>query len=520
MNKNNTNAVPLNTTTFNTRLLNTTKLNTNGFPVLSKRSGSSADISQAIMDSLVCWYDPGKQQCTNESMAANPVLADLSGNGHDIECFNFGWAGMSGIGGYFYDNSNLLANLNYATISGNIISIISNEGAAPGTQISSYTIRGKKGETLTYIRKAFDVKISNLPDEINFQVNVAKNNGNKIEWESIGYLFNGINHVDEKVFTIESYDLESTPSIYDFRILFSNELISVENIADLGITIEILPLYPNALVSDGVDDYCYTKGMPILTDYTVIAKRKILADKVSALASKATDNNSTDGAFIFDGKNFDGYIASNFGANNALVELYPEDVSYQTKESYNGSPIIKLNHTDTDKLSLFTFSAQNNLVSQYALYSFLLFDRTLTTAEIEWVKKNMIESGGVLKTNWADRSLYVSYVGSNKPDHRANGEVKSTRITIKDALNSAFLEILNVEDFVPSYKIKVSGLKNDIELWYKTNEGSGDYTLLSMSKDGVYTLPKVIGNNNHYVGFRFNKAFENENIVIQQLLSE
>ncbi|MBU3854848.1 MAG: hypothetical protein H9789_13745 [Candidatus Paraprevotella stercoravium] len=125
-----------------------------------------------------------------------------------------------------------------------------------------------------------------------------------------------------------------------------------------------------------------------------------------------------------------------------------------------------------------------------------------------------------MKTNWADRSLYVSYVGSNKPDHRANGEVKSTRITIKDALNSAFLEILNVEDFVPSYKIKVSGLKNDIELWYKTNEGSGDYTLLSMSKDGVYTLPKVIGNNNHYVGFRFNKAFENENIVIQQLLSE
>lgn len=99
MNKNNTNAVPLNTTTFNTRLLNTTKLNTNGFPVLSKRSGSSADISQAIMDSLVCWYDPGKQQCTNESMADNPVLADLSGNGHDIECFNFAWAGMSGIGG-------------------------------------------------------------------------------------------------------------------------------------------------------------------------------------------------------------------------------------------------------------------------------------------------------------------------------------------------------------------------------------------------------------------------------------
>lgn len=105
MNKNNTNAVPLNTTTLNTRLLNTTKLNTIGFPVLSKRSGSSADISQAIMDSLVCWYDIGKQQCTNESMASNPVLADLSGNGHDATCYNFAWTEDSGMSTLNYPNA-------------------------------------------------------------------------------------------------------------------------------------------------------------------------------------------------------------------------------------------------------------------------------------------------------------------------------------------------------------------------------------------------------------------------------
>lgn len=67
--------------------------NANAIPFIR---GNTRD---SIMKSLVCWYDIGKQQCTNESMAANPVLADLSGNGHDIECFNFGWAGMSGIGG-------------------------------------------------------------------------------------------------------------------------------------------------------------------------------------------------------------------------------------------------------------------------------------------------------------------------------------------------------------------------------------------------------------------------------------
>ena len=77
--------------------------------------------AKKIMDSLVCWYDPGKQQCTNESMAANPVLADLSGNGHDIECFNFGWAGMSGIGGYEVEYDK--AGGTYSTVNGNIVTV-------------------------------------------------------------------------------------------------------------------------------------------------------------------------------------------------------------------------------------------------------------------------------------------------------------------------------------------------------------------------------------------------------------
>ena len=460
-----------------------------------------------IMDSLVCWYDPGKQQCTNESMAANPVLADLSGNGHDIECFNFGWAGMSGIGGYVYDNSNLSVNPNYGTISGNILSIINNEGATDGTQFAARkAIIGKKGETLTYTIKAFDIKVSNLPDGVYFKVSVAKNNGNTTEWIGIANCLNGITHIDERTYTIEPYDSESTPSLIDFRTTFTRELASVENIADLGITIEILPLYPNALMSDGVDDYCYTDGMPILTDYTVVAKRKILADKVSALASKATDNNSTDGAFIFDAKNVAGYIACNFGANNALVELYPEDVSYQTKESYNGSPIIKLKHADTDKLSLFTFSAQNNLVSQYALYSFLLFDRTLTTAEIEWVKKNMIESGGVLKTDWMQEPW------KRLDTNRITGTGSSNVLKITSCKQTQNFKESGQNAYIPSFKIKVTGLKNGIRLIYINTS----IVKFRIEEDGIYTLEEQEGD---WIGFRFNKTFENENIVIQQLLS-
>ena len=55
------------------------------------------DIGQDIMQSMVLWYDLKKQGATNESMAENPVLRDLSGNGHDATCYNFSWTEESGI---------------------------------------------------------------------------------------------------------------------------------------------------------------------------------------------------------------------------------------------------------------------------------------------------------------------------------------------------------------------------------------------------------------------------------------
>lgn len=524
MNKNNTNAVPLNTTTFNTRLLNTTKLNTIGFPVLSKRSGSSADISQAIMDSLVCWYDPGKQQCTNESMAANPVLADLSGNGHDIECSNFAWSGMSGIGGYAFDAGNLSTLAQYGdaiSIVGNKITLNSKpQGVISGNIFAiAISVLGEAGQSVSLNIPAFKIKVSGLPDgtTLSYNYSISTNSKTSYKWLGDKSFGNGITEIPA-INTTLTPDSETDYCYCNPCRLTFGTLTNEESFSD--ITIEILPEYPNALVSDGVDDYCYTDGLPILTDYTVIAKRKILADKVSALASKATDNNSTDGAFIFDAKNGGRYIACNFGANNALVELYPEDVSYQTKESYNGSPIIKLNYTDTDKLSLFTFSAQNNLVSQYALYSFLLFDRTLTTEEIEWVKQNMIESGGVLKTNWSDSSLWSFYNEDNQ--NRINGTVSSNRMVITAngkseiiPITGLFMEVIIENAQIPAYNIKVTGLKNGITLQYKDVDTA---TYLYFNEDGIYTIP-AHNTNSRWYGFSFNKKFENENIVIQQLLS-
>ena len=367
MNKNNTNAVPLNTTTFNTRLLNTTKLNTNGFPVLSKRSGSSANISQAIMDSLVCWYDIGKQQCTNESMAANPVLADLSGNGHDIECFNFGWAGMSGIGGYVFGRplekwyKSSKNNGSYTT-EGNVLHI-----TKLNTNNSAYYVTNNETKTNNsiveitgnnYTTKPFKIKISGLPEGKSVRLSGIISNNTVSPNISVLY--------ENKYFGNGEHIVESSSVVWDNEELepivvnYPNILIDSDTADDVDITIEILPEYPNALVSDGVDDYCYTNGLPILTDYTVIAKRKILADNTpvgnnACIACKGNDGSKH--AFVFERLGSGGdFMEYNFGSYNSIT-IHSDEITYCTKSSYNGQSITAGTSVDNDSLRLYTTAA-------------------------------------------------------------------------------------------------------------------------------------------------------------------
>ena len=46
---------------------------------------------------IVCWYSPKRQGATNESLAADPILKDLSGKNHDMMLYNFSFTSESGI---------------------------------------------------------------------------------------------------------------------------------------------------------------------------------------------------------------------------------------------------------------------------------------------------------------------------------------------------------------------------------------------------------------------------------------
>lgn len=460
--------------------------NANGIPFL-KRYG----IPPAIKNSMVLWYDIARQGATNESMAENPILKDLSGNGHDITCYNFAWSGMSGIGGYTNFNRDYTrADIELLGEQHWLINSINQD-------------KDVNKECILASKKAFNTFFCDKKIQVKLTGNVLSETFFRINYTRI-YLKEGVNEI-----TIPAIDSEDFINTEYLVFNFPLETVNVE--------VEILPLYPNALVSDGVDDYALCSTLPTLDDFTVIAKREIFDTDKYTFASTSDIPNT---GFIIETKSDSGSTNEiySFGRRN-IIPLTSGNIIYVTPTSYNGRNILKGTNNNSNKLHLFQIRLNDYRKMEGALYSFLLFDRTLTTAEIEWVKKNMIESGGgVLKTDWSDSSLWAFYNRYN--EGRIDGTISSNRMVITSngirpgiGATANFMEVIVENSIVPAYKIKVTGLKNGIVLSYI------DGTInIRISEDGIYSIPEH-NTQDIYFGYRFNKAFENENIVIQQLLS-
>lgn len=153
-------------------------------------------------------------------------------------------------------------------------------------------------------------------------------------------------------------------------------------------TITQIPDHPDQLCYDG-KMYAIAYGMPILTDYTIIADRTWFKDKINSWSYFADKKK----AFTFErtsnGKSFN---AMSFAAETA-IELQKDGVSYQTKASYNGNAInYHSDQADNDD-RLVIGSTKDSLGNQCFIgchSDILIFNRTLTEYEISWVKNNMM----------------------------------------------------------------------------------------------------------------------------------
>lgn len=355
----------------------------------NRNNKGSIRIPTAIKNSMVLWYDIAKQKATNESMAENPTLKDLSGNGNDATCYNFGWSRMSGIGGYVYDFTQMYISSNRitATKTNNIFSITS----ILDTNIQIYKQSGASEAASTI--PSYKIKVSGLTDN------------QTILYLSSSQTFCTI--MQDGEYTLPSFEFEGNGKVYGFRFNTIQE--------KCNIVIEQLPLYPNALVSDGVDDYALVqdkyddegnlinkKSLVLNREdgYTVIAKRKWIneptAGTFNPIASKASSITVAEpNAFIFEwnriANSARNYGCWNFGYANTLSNITDEDVVYQTSKSYNGQKSLTIgSNEDSDRLYIASL-IDNTGFANIALYSLLLFNRDLTDEEIQWVKNNLMQ---------------------------------------------------------------------------------------------------------------------------------
>lgn len=259
---------------------------------------------------------------TNEQMKENPVWVDKTGNGHDLQMKNFLWGGMSGVGGYKLNWGDSSIWINYIT-----------QGARGTGEVTDNTIHitsAKSNNALFETRASlksveYKVLIKGLTDDIYLRYGVS-NDGKEL-WTEIK---------NDGIYTLPSYDYDSK---YNMRWVVMSQTYPI----DCNITIEQLPLYPGALVFDGVDDYGVCENFPILTKekgYTVVALRRWLSFQDIGYPSLVV--NSTDRTSAFNFEDFKSKTKStwNWGRNveisdNEMPLLY----TYQTSTSYNGRTI-------------------------------------------------------------------------------------------------------------------------------------------------------------------------------------
>ena len=177
-------------------------------------------------------------------------------------------------------------------------------------------------------------------------------------------------------------------SVY-YLLYFSNTLLEIGE----EYTVEMLPLYPNGLVYDEVDDYSENISIPAFTDYTYIFKRTLLNKKYnSASVFKGSNQQSGGGAFICDYNSVEPELmiqGYSFGAGLYANSLNTNDIVYGTKNSVNGQTITSGNNADTEGLTIGKWRAYKQMV----FYKLMLYPRTTDMLTINMIKNMMAEDG-------------------------------------------------------------------------------------------------------------------------------
>lgn len=474
---------------------------------------------------------------TNEQMAANPVWVDKIGNGHDLQLKNFAWKGMSGVGGYVADIDEWGTNSTAAYFERNSIKITATFKENVSLGLLYHNIK---------LRQSCVLKVTGIPEGCDAFLD---------------------DRLGNRFYMSEDGVYEIIPSNFLAEALYFSIEKYPERWYGSKLTIEQLPLYPGALVFDGVDDYGVCDNFPILTKekgYTVVVLRQWDQDFLNTTLTGgllSTRNYSTGEGVVFEKIESPNKGYWNLGAGG-IIDFAKSPFTWQTSKQYNNVGILKGDKNHGKPLCVGCGLSGGQQCGRFAIWELVFLDHDATEEELTKIKDYFVKTYPWLfpdqawtvvgKTNEdEDRATIANITGNGNnlvlsnlgfaegsgyglyAENYAGGRwVQSTdradltwtsysvNITsVKVASTQLYYQSYPEQPsfIVPSYKIKVYGLKDGQTLSYRQATSEGQQ-LYKISEDGTYTLPSFpFKANGDWYGFTLNKVQESCDITIEQI---
>lgn len=214
----------------NVKLVNITSDGTYDIPPLEIVNGNLSFRNGNIVGACnitITQLPSGQSVPTNEILKANPYLQDFSGNNRPLKLNNFLFAAMSGVGGYetnFSNNSIWISSPQHGNLINNHTYNPMLKGSSSGLYTATSSVKVKFKATVTGMKSGY-----------------------RLEFGS-----GDVAPSDKSIYEDGEYEFGSgnVAVPYGFK-LYADDYSN----PNTDVIIELKEVYPNALVTDGVDDY-------------------------------------------------------------------------------------------------------------------------------------------------------------------------------------------------------------------------------------------------------------------------
>lgn len=323
---------------------------------------------------------------------------------YDLTNYNHAYDKMSGYGGYKFAKFDNELDW-YLTPDNGYIDVVSRNGYSitlRNLSTSNYGWYFQNSTVKEFITKDIPFKVkANKSIRVYWDMHSYKSNG-----ENFGYVVNNITlnpnedtsinlrHLTEEELT----ELDANKDRMYYLLWFDLSTLAV----DEEVTIEMLPLYPNGLLYDGVTDYSENVNIPTFNDFTLLVKASLLNGFIGSggsIAKKGNNNKVIGGGYDFiyaldsstieDNRNSYWSFGAALRVSNGAIN--PPLIGYMTKNNVNGVPMSSGANPSIEGI---TFSKWEGYIKM-VLYKAMLYPKTIPLLQINFLK-NLMEKDEII----------------------------------------------------------------------------------------------------------------------------